>query len=85
MVRNSWKKGAVNPGYIWVSYEEQSFLVNTNNFGVITGLKKSSDREYMLSYDYHPLKANSNAADVDRDGMVTIDDATAIQKALTNK
>lgn len=39
----------------------------------------------MLSYDYLPLKANSNAADVDRDGMVTIDDATAIQKALTNK
>lgn len=63
LVRNSWKKGDVNPGYIWVSYEEQSFLVNTNNFGVITGLKKPSDREYMLSYDYLPLKANNNSAD----------------------
>lgn len=61
LVRNSWSDNRIDAGYIWVSYEENSFSVNTNNFGIITGMRKPSDNEYMLSYDYLPLKANSNS------------------------
>ena len=77
LVRNSWKKGDVDPGYIWVSYEEQSFMVNTNNFGVITGLKKSTDSEHMLSYDYLPLKANNSVAASDTVYMANIYDVSS--------
>lgn len=61
LVRNSWDNNQINSGYIWVSYEENSFSVDTNNFGIITGMKKPTDNEYMLSYDYLPLKSTTRS------------------------
>lgn len=58
LVKNSWGSNSQKTGYLWVSYEEQSI---TNPL-VITGAKSGSnqDIEYMLSYDYLPLKSGKS-------------------------
>lgn len=48
LVKNSY----YDSSYYWVSYQEGSLKIVNNNVGVITGVQKASDNEYMLSYDY---------------------------------
>lgn len=60
LVKNSSGTDFQNTGYIWVSYE----TVSLNNPMTITGVKRGSDQdvEYMLSYDYLPIKSGKHTS-----------------------
>lgn len=60
LVKNSYGTNFQNTGYIWVSYE----TVSLNNPMTITGVKRGSDQdvEYMLSYDYLPIKSGKHTS-----------------------
>lgn len=60
LVKNSWGSNSEKTGYLWVSYETSSI----SNPLAITGVKRGSnqDVEYMLSYDYLPIKSGKHTS-----------------------
>lgn len=62
LVKNSWGVSGNEHGFYWISYEDTSFNYE-NDASVITGITPLNYNEYMLSYDYGPMREGTTYAE----------------------
>ncbi len=55
LVKNSTTENATSFPYYWLSYNEHSIGFGGNKLMTVTDIHKTTDKEYMLSYDYMPI------------------------------
>ena len=60
LIKNSYGTYSGEGGYMWVSYEDDSFNY-TEDAAVFSQIDKVSQNEYMLSYDFLPLTLGLNS------------------------